>query len=429
MVNSMESIGKFVTNGSSITGSEYREDAREMPTMLDDFYLGLTAYAPVMKSAGAAVYGDNGYFNAKFGKKIQAAFFSSDSIVASLGSRPYNHEGVRIALEQASYGLDGTGEFVGLGAGTAPDGSVPTTVAMPVGEYREPFKELPFAFDIGLSIAELEKHEDDTIAYNDYVVKLNRNYTDLMDKSLLKPITGKIVLADGVETSVNSLRRIIGANSEIGKTEQSKTVTAGMVSPYGGTASAPGDFYAYRSAGETNMDSQILDLNGTALSLAAMRKIYMMTSVNWADFANPNNKMWIMSNLNQDKIGALQAATNQYFDSVYVQRSFNGVKTIPGRDIGFVVKSFNNIPIIQSGNMNFDYTTKKVSATVAGDILLADLNHLWLSMLTPLQLYTVNNPAITGQLREKNLLHMRAETRVDSFIQHGKIIGISDYSD
>lgn len=423
----METFGKFVTNGESIVGSHYKESYDDFVNMIEDYYNGM-AFSPVVKSAGAATYGDNGYFNAKFGKSITAAMFSSDNVFSAIGAKPYNHEGVRIALEQASYGLDDEGEFVGLGAGTDPDGDIPDTVAMPVGEFRQPFKELPFSFHIGLSIAELEKHQDDTIAYNDYVDKLNRNYSDLMDKSLLKPINGKTIVKNGYETSVNSLRRLIGSSTEIGKNENGKAVTEGMVSPYGGLSPAKGDFYAYRSAGESNMDCNVLDLDGAALSLAAMRKIYTMTYVNWADSGNPNNKVWFMSNLNQDKIAALQAATNQYFDSVYIQKEFNGVKTVPGRDIGFIVKSFNNVPIIQSGNMNFDFSTKRVSATKAGDILLADLNHLWISMLTPLQLYTVNNPAITGQLREKNLLHMRAETRIDSFIQHGKIIGIGDYT-
>ena len=157
-----------------------------------------------------------------------------------------------------------------------------------------------------------------------------------------------------------------------------------------------------------------------------MRKIYRVCQVNWADSGAPNNKAWFVSNVAQDKLGALAQANNTLLNTVYVQRDFNGVKTVPGRDAGLVLKSYNNIPMIQSGNINLDYKNEQVSETVFGDITLADLDHVWMSLLTPVQLYTAKNPAITGILQEINVLHMRMETRVDSFIQHGRIVGAAD---
>lgn len=409
----------------NMNGSTYREDYDVTETMMNEFYGGLIG--AVRKSAGAATYGDNGYFNAVYGKQITAAMYSSDNVFTALGTKPYNHEGVRIALEQASYGLDGEGEFVGLGAGTVQDGAVPESVALPVNEFREPFKDLPFSYNIGLSLQELEAKEDDTIAYRDYTDKVTRNYSDLMDKSLVKPVMGKIDITEGRETGINSLPRLISSYKEIGLTEGGKTVDAGHVSPFGGTAAARGDFYAFRSAGESNMDSQLINADGAALSLSLFDQLWRDCSVNWAESANPNNKVWFMSNMAQAKAAALQKATNQtYFDTVYIQRDFHGVKTLPGRDIGFVVASINKIPIIQSGNLNFDFAKKKVSSVKYGDILLVDLDHIWFSMLTPIQVYSTNNVAITRRLQEFNVITMRGETRIDSFIQHGKIVNLAD---
>jgi hypothetical protein len=133
-----------------------------------------------------------------------------------------------------------------------------------------------------------------------------------------------------------------------------------------------------------------------------------------------------MSNIGVDKLGALMMANNIYLDSVYVERNFNGVKTLPGRDVGMLLAGFQNIPIIQDGNINFDFGTKRVSSTKFGDVQLLDLNHLWISMLTPIELFNINNPAITRQLQERNVMSMRAELRIDSFIQHGRIKGIAD---
>ena len=157
-----------------------------------------------------------------------------------------------------------------------------------------------------------------------------------------------------------------------------------------------------------------------------MNKLWRQCSVNWANSAAPNNKIWTMGNITQSKLSALMLANNVYLDSVAVQRSFNGVKTIPGRDVTMLLNCYNNIPIIQDGNINFDYETKKVSAVKTGDISLLDLDHIWMSVLTPVTVFSCDNPAITRKLQEVNVMAANMETRIDSFIQHGKIINLAD---
>lgn len=445
----------------------YAETGDEMFNLIDDFY---GATFSMYKSAGAPTYmsRDNypsqgfGYFNALMGKDMTAIMFSCDNLYTALGARPYQHEGVRLIPELATYGTaadfgmnDGVladdDTFLGIGATTLQDGKVPGSVRMPVDEVRQPYKELPFAFDYGLGLMALEHKEDDTIQYKAYVEKMAVNYSDLVDKTLLRPIncpqprmtsdqtwryreTGQLV---GAETSLNSITRCICSGSEItdpnGEPSSFKPqtdISPGMVSPYGGQ---DGDFYRKRGQyatgtghTENNYDGHVIDLQGGVLSIADMKKLYRDVSVNWADQANPNNKVFAMSNIMQDKLGALMLANNVLLDTQYVERSFNGVKSIPGRDIGLLVNTFQNIPIIQDGNFNFDFATKRVSSTKAGDIMLLDLDHIWISMLTPIEMYNVNNPAITGYFQEKNLMSMRAETRIDSFIQHGRIKNIAD---
>lgn len=432
----MNEKGMYINQGGRLT-TTYPEQAACTWDQIEDFYA--TQYN-IAKSAGAAIYTtdrENGYANAIYGKYITAGMFMNDNIFTALGARPYQTEGVRIAPKAATYGkataadiasgLTGftEGDFVGLGATTVQDGKVPDTVNMPVTEIREPSKDLPLKFNYGMYLSSIE-NKDDVITKRDYLDKISRNYSDLADKSVLRPIQMKQPLFQGVETSLNSIYRIMSGFKEIDREVGGVTIDAGMVSPYGGLTADRGDMYKFRSAGKSNMDSNLLDLKGGVLSFADMRKIYRVCQVNWADSGAPNNKAWFVSNVAQDKLGALAQANNTLLNTVYVQRDFNGVKTVPGRDAGLVLKSYNNIPMIQSGNINFDYKNEQVSETVFGDITLADLDHIWMSLLTPVQLYTANNPAITGILQEINVLHMRMETRVDSFIQHGRIVGAAD---
>ena len=428
--------GQFINQNGKL-GTTYPETGEAMFDLIEDFYGAQYNFA---KSAGAAIYTtdrENGYTNAIYGKYITAGMFMSDNVFTALGAKPYQHEGVRIATEMATYGLatqdninNGLtgfteGDFIGIGATTVQDGAIPASVRMPVGEFREPAKDLPLKFNYGLYLSSIE-NKDDVIAKKDYLDKISKNYSDLIDKTILRPIHTRQPVLDGVETSLNGIARVISSNKEIGRTVNGVNITASMVSPYGGETAARGDFYNYRANGPTNLDGQLIDMEGKTLSIDAMRRLYRECSVNWADSAAPNNKLFVMSNVIQDKLGALMQANQMLMNTVYVQRDFNGVKTIPGRDAGLTLRSFNNIPILQDGNVNYDFKAKRVSSTVSGEISLLDLDHLWMSILTPVELFTVNNPAITNILQEVNLIHMRAEVRVDSFIGSGRIVGLAD---
>ena len=429
-------------------GTTYDPSSAGLLELIDDYYASSFG-----KSAGSIGYGlgspnGEGYFNALMGKEITVGIFSSDNIFTAIGARAYDHEGVRIQYQQAAYGMadelfhngvpmmgSQTG-FVGIGAGTNQDGLVPDSVYVPIDNFREPYKEVPFAYDYGLGMMALE-NKDDTIAYKSYVDKVSANYSDLIDKTILRPLeikqptasNGNINPTRTAETSLQGISRAIASGLEIGKTYNGVTITDDMVSPYGG---ASGDFYTYRKLQdgtthiENNIDGNVFDLEGATISLTDLRKAYRTASVNWEDSANPNGKIWCMSNVLQDKVGALMMANNVLLNTVYAQRTIAGVKTIPGRDAGILLNSFNNIPIIQDGNLNFDFTTKKVSKVKMGDCYLLDLKHIWMSMLTPVKTWNVNNPSITRSLQEKNLMNMQAELRTDGFIFMSKIVNIAD---
>ena len=454
--------GSFIKMGNKY-GTTYDPTADGLYSLIDDFY------SSIAKSAGAVGYGlgspnGEGYFNAIMGKQITAGIFSSDNIFTALGARAYDHEGVRIQYEQAAYGLAGEftwrgqpmlpgvadDEFVGIGAGTNQDGNVPDSVFIPIEDFREPYKDLPFSYDIGLGIQQLE-NKDDTISFASYVDMMSTNYADLIDKTLLRPITsanptpnnGRNYVRQNSEASLQGIARAIASGSEIGRQYTKKdgttgTVSGEMVSPYGGLN---GDFAAYRTDTdgdftdghsdtgthiENNIDGNVFNAQGGVLDISMMRKLYRTCSVNWEDSANPNGKMWAMSNIAQDKLGALMEANNVLLNTVYAQRDFHGVKTIPGRDAGVLLNSFNNIPIIQDGNLNYDYARKKVSAVKMGDIYLLDLKHIWMSVLHPVQTFNNNNPAISRVLQDRNVITSRMELRVDKFIGQGRIVNLAD---
>lgn len=419
--------GQYIKLGSK-WGTTYEQSGDAMYNMIDDFYNGLyQAFSPAAKSMGAATYGDNGYFNAIMGKEITTGMFSSKNAFTLLGAKPYNHEGVRIAYEQADYCLDNSGAFQGIGAGTIQDGDIGDPYMIPIEEFREPYKEVPFPWDYGLGLQALEA-KDDVSSYQDYAKLISQSYSNAIDMTLLRPMHIKQpTVTNGartIETSLQGIARCIGSYNEIGKTEGGVTITADMVSPYGGEK---GDFHDFRGAGESVFDGNVIDLGGTTdLDLDHMDDLWAQCSVNWDDPASPNNKAWLMGNIMQAKLSAMFRARNIQIDNVFVERGFNGVKTIQGRPGGTLINAYNNIPMFQDGNCNFDFTKKKVSSTKMGDIMLLDMDHIWMSTLSPVEVYTNSNIAISRKLHEVNVIHCRMETRIDKFIGMGRIIGIKD---
>jgi hypothetical protein len=463
--------------------STYEETGSAMNQFIDDYYNDMLSFAK--SEGGVAGYGyrpntgylspEHAYFNAYMGKEITSAMYSCDNIYTAMGSRPYAHEGVRIAYELASYGMtdatnatamgldttnatEGEEFFVGAGAGITQEGNIGPSFTMPLGEFREPWKELDFAFDYGLGLQALEHKDDDTIQYKAYAEKMAMNFSDLIDRTLQRPIymrqpLGKDIYGNTVETSLNSIYRCIASGSEVGAeytvNGRTYTIDEDHITPFGGAGArqavtgATGqvqksDFETFRgnNAGtqqahahtENALDGQVINLEGGVMQLGDLKKLKMLCQVNWSDMANPNNKAIIVSPVIQYKLGALMLANNVHLGQEYASKDFNGVKLMPGREAGYNMNTFEGLPLLMDGNVAFNFTTRRPSAIESGPVTILDFDHIWMSTVTPIELFTVNNPLLNTRYQERNLMHMRCETRIDSFMGSGRIVNIANDS-
>jgi hypothetical protein len=357
---------------------------------------------------------------------------------------------MRLVTEYAAYGLgkefteNGTpvfnaaldDVFLGLGAATLPDGKIGDSVKMDFDMIRIPYKELPLPYDYGLGLKALEG-KDDTSTYKQYIDLIGKNYADLTDKTILRPFNLDQPMRDGVETSLNGLARIFSSGTELAVGDK-----AAKVLPWGGVKSdMTGGYQHLMTDGQgrvkgiewdsngivtdisgkvqNNYDAQIVDAEGSVPSLGMFDELYMKCMVNWeGDFSD---KMWVMSPLMWNKLNQLCKANNIYLNSVYTSMTIGGMKTIEGRDVGMLLNSYQNIPIMMSGNMSYSYTGKIVDVTKYGDALLLDNKHVWMCMTSPIEVWTIENPAITRDLREHTITHMRAELRADKYISSGRL--------
>ena len=449
--------GQFYKSGDKLF-TTYEPTPEGCSQLINDFYDGgytMFYSGAFARSVGAPGYGDPnafGMFNPKFGLDITAAMFSSKAITAALGKRAYDHEGMRLSPEFASYGqgkdfyykgsrifyesLDNS--FLGLGAGTNQDGNIQDSVQLPVDEIRIPYKELPLSYNYGLGLKALEG-KDDTSAYKQYVDMISTNYADLMDKTLMRPLNVAQPTLNSRETSLNGLARVFSSSQELGKTYGSTQITANYILPWGTTwADSSSSPYSDSSlagrrcaadattapASRSNYDAQVVDLNGGIPTLGSFDMLYTQCMQNWG--GETDNKFWIMSPLLWNKLNMLCKANNIYLNSVYTSLSMGGIKTVEGRDVGMLLNSYNNVPIVMSGNASFDYTSKTISSVKYGDGFLIDGKHAWLCVTSPMEVWSIENPAIMRDLKEHHVMNMRAEVRADKFITSGRMTNIAD---
>lgn len=398
-------LGEITSIGEEMV-STYPVNGMGMKALIKDYFDDAMHMA---KSAGFTGYGTQGVFNAIMGKEITAGMFASNNIFTAIGARPYDHEGVRIAYSLAQKG--------GIGASSKRDGAVPDSVKMPIKQVRMPYKELTYSFDYGLGLKALES-KDDTIAYQDYVDKMTATYADGIDYDLLRPLTTPQPVLDDEEVTVNGISRAISSSIEVGQDYGGVEITGDMVSPFGGVAS---DLYGVRTADKmNNFDGYVNNVAGN-LALEDMNALYAGCAPYWADQANPNNKIIGLSIVAEERLGQLVNSQNMWLESVYVQRDFNGVKTLPGREIGGILaSSWRNIPLIMDGNYNYDAEIDRIGAGM-GEVQMLDLDHNWFSMLTPVEYRSTEDFSITRMLREQSVMLCRGEFRTDKFLGSGRI--------
>ena len=469
----MAGTGKFYKSGGQLF-TTYEATSEGCSQLINDFYDGGYAafYGGFAKSVNGPFFdGGFGYsggmFNPKFGMDVTAAMFTSKAVSSCLSKRAYDHEGMRLVTQFAAYGLAGEftkdnvkifnpaggtkvyddDVFLGLGASTVTDGQIPDSVKMDYDMIRVPYKELPLPYDYGLGLKALEG-KDDTSSYKQYIDLIGKNYADLTDKTILRPLAfaGRAdkrtqPMRDNQETSLNGLARIFSSGDELksgdnlnnilpwgglqgdmaGGYQQQMTDGQGRATGYTSHYDADGVIDADGATLHTrnNYDAQIEDADGSVPALTMFDNLYMNCLTNWE--GDYSDKLWVMSPLMWNKLNQLCKANNIYVDSMYTTMSIGGMKTNEGRDVGMALSSYMNIPIMMSGNLTYNYTGKTVDTARYGDAFLLDLKHVWMCMTSPVEVWTIENPAITRDLREHTITHMRAELRADKFISSGRL--------
>ena len=176
----------------------------------------------------------------------------------------------------------------------------------------------------------------------------------------------------------------------------------------------------------SNYDSQILDAEGRAFSLEMINTLHTMCMQNRKGMKNNKKCFYIMSPMMWNKLNML-ALSNRIYQTVpqmYANVGVGGMETVEGQDGAISFNSYLNQPILVSPNMAYDYEAEAPSNASFGDLIDLEGEYMWMSLLTPMDMWTFKNPAVTMDLEEKYLLHMREELRANKFNGSGALVNV-----
>lgn len=391
--------------------------------MYEYFYPKTPQLSALAKSTGKLSRETTGIFNAVYGQYVSAIMHTSDNAYSAIGAQNYTQEGQRLQVKHGKLG----------GIGTSPGGSVGTRVKPDYEVFRMPYKELPYPFEWDLALEMLTVGKDDTITLDDFFKQQAQSYANGIDYDLLKPVTMADQIVDGKITCVERLSRMIADPSEyVAPTEASEGppvveadpgVPYSALTPWGGAAS---DLYKYRKeSGHPQYYGYVEKAIG-ALSFADLNKGRSKVQNYWNNQSSPENKMWLFSSELQHIVANLHAAHNMFWERTYTTKEIGGVKTWDGQDTGAILtNSYGGIPVIVDSNLNVDPSTQMVNSTGVGEGFLIDLDHVWMSILRPVEFRRTDQYEIYDTLTAKGILFMQGEYRMDRFACHAKFTGIT----
>ena len=467
--------GNFLNiNGQKMT--TYNETAADAERLIDDYYAGgWQAYAgnSFARSLGTAGYNasQQQMFDPIFGKELQIGIMTSDSVVSAIGSKAYNIEGMRLIMSKNTYSqakdfkrgenyvfnstiMANPNQYLGIGAATVQDGKLTNGTVLNPDQIRVPYKEIPMNWNYGLGLMALESRGDDTGSHEQYMQAMSDFYADEIDKALVRPLTcpqprSSWFLNNGgldVETSITPIRRIVASGLEIGeeyKDEEGNTVevTGDMVVPWdgirlNGLGTSERRFKGltlnsnYQKTGgkaiRNNYDAQILNAQGRALALEMINTLHTQCMQNRKGMKNDKKCFFLMGPMMWNKVNILALANRIYQTApqMYGNISIGGLETVTGTDGALQFNSYLNQPILVSPNMAYNYEEEAPSNATFGDLIDLEGEHMWMSLLTPMDMWSFKNPTVTLDLEEKFALHTREELRANKFNGSGALVNV-----
>ena len=370
-VRTIQDMERYYYGGSATTGYTYSSG---------DI---LKADAPMLSTTA-------GTYQAIYGRKVWSQLNQEFNAFSLLPKKPWERSGWRIITDKPSFNV---------GGGLAENATLPDTTKPSFLHVASKPKTIGHAFDLS-EVSMFLSDKDDGLGDVRQVLKeeMGKHHADHINRMLLQDVDTP------AGNDLESLDRLTTDPAKM-------TTTQGAVS-----ALTDHDLYSITRDGSAGFHSAEVDVGGDASTSATNRNLSLnqldgLFQQIWTRGGNP--KVMLTGYDTLMRVQQLLQSQQRFMESKRVTPTYNGVKGVPGIEAGFIVATYNGVPLIPSK----DVTTDGISR-----IYYFDTDYLWFQTAIPTQYFEsgieTGDPFAINRLGQEGLYRTMGEVW-DSFFGAG----------
>ena len=370
-VRTIQDMERYYYGGTALTGYTYSSG---------DI---LKADAPLMSTTA-------GTYQAIYGRKVWSQLNQEFNAFSILPKKPWERSGWRIITAKPSFDV---------GGGLAENATLPETTKPDFLHVAAKPKTIGHSFDLS-EVSMFLSDKDDGLGDVRQVLKeeMGKHHADHINRMLL---------VDVDTPSGNDLESLDRLTTDPDK----MIVATGHVSNM-----TDHDLYSITRDGSSDFHSAEVDVDETQtavnrnLSLNQLDGLFQQI---WVRGGNP--KVMLTGYDTLMRVQQLLQSQQRFMESKRVTPTYNGVKGVPGLEAGFIVATYNGVPLIPSKDVVTD--TSGISR-----IYYFDTDYLWFQTAIPTQYFEsgieTGDPFAINRLGQEGLYRTMGEVW-DSFFGAG----------
>jgi len=372
-VRTVQDMERYYYGGASSTGYTY--GAGDI----------LKADAPLLSSTA-------GTYQAIYGRKVWSQLNQEFNAFSILPKKPWERSGWRILTERADFAK---------GGGIAENGVLPDTSKPEFLHVAAKPKTVAHTFDLS-EVSMFLSDKDDGMGDVRQVLKeeMGKHHAEHINRMLLEDVDTP------VGNDFESLDRI---------TSDPDKMTTGTTHV---SALTDHDMYSITRDGSAAFHSAEVDVDSSSanrnLSLNQMDGLFQQL---WTRGGNP--KVMLTGYDTLMRVQQLLQSQQRFMDSKRVTPTFNGVKGVPGLEAGFIVATYNGVPMIPTKDMPDE------GASSLSRIYYLDTDYLWFQTAIPTQYFEsgieTGDPFAINRLGQEGLYRTMGELWCSFFGASGSI--------
>tara|TARA_R100000773_G_scaffold42978_1_gene40818 strand:+ start:3678 stop:4883 length:1206 start_codon:yes stop_codon:yes gene_type:complete len=379
----------------------------------DQLLKATTGIHSVHDNPGSPALGNKGLYNLIYGQKVWSLINREINALSMLPKKPWNNSGWRILTSRSLGG--GTDVFTVADLDNL--GGVPENQSISgITEINPTYdvlhvspKTIAHTYEVS-EIAQLMGGMDDGIGdiLATYREEVGVSHAEAMNKMVITDLSSTGLAASSYTTEDNSLISLYKIVSTFAESNGLSN-NANILKLYGQT----------RHTSDTPYLEAYVDSNsGTDRALTVN---ILNTALRNLNARGGDPKVILTGYDTIQTLGELLQAQERFMGRTEVVPTHNGIKGVKGREVGFKVATYHDIPIIPCKDM-------PNGGAGLSDILILDTDHLFLCTMKPTEYFEAGMHTGEvfghGKLGHRGLYRTVAETMCTYFRGQGKIIDL-----